>query len=221
MEAETQYNIPGTAPAMENPPANFERYYNYNVEPQNEQTPPPNGFVGGYQTNQPAGTYRQNPMPPQYNQPYGNPAMARQMPPPVQNQPPLQNVYKQATKFCKFCGQKIVADAVVCTHCGRQVEEFMRGPSQPAQNINCFVAPQQSVNPYGQMNVSRKSKTVALILAVIGGYLGLHRFYSGRVLSGLLYMFTGGLFMIGVIYDIIRIATDTFTDSSGYLIKKD
>ena len=27
------------------------------------------------------------------------------------------------TKFCKFCGEKIPEDAVMCTHCGRQVEE--------------------------------------------------------------------------------------------------
>lgn len=27
-------------------------------------------------------------------------------------------------KFCKFCGEKIPMDAVMCTHCGRQVEEL-------------------------------------------------------------------------------------------------
>ena len=26
--------------------------------------------------------------------------------------------------FCKFCGEKIPMDAVICTHCGRQVEEL-------------------------------------------------------------------------------------------------
>ena len=27
-------------------------------------------------------------------------------------------------KFCKFCGEKIPMDTVICTHCGRQVEEL-------------------------------------------------------------------------------------------------
>lgn len=27
-------------------------------------------------------------------------------------------------KFCKFCGKKIPFEAVVCTHCGKQVEEL-------------------------------------------------------------------------------------------------
>lgn len=41
---------------------------------------------------------------------------------------------EQPTKFCKFCGEIIPADAVVCTHCGRQVEELTRG--QPNLVIN-------------------------------------------------------------------------------------
>ena len=38
---------------------------------------------------------------------------------------------KQAkTKFCKHCGGTIPQDAVMCTHCGRQVEE-LAGAAQP------------------------------------------------------------------------------------------
>ena len=28
------------------------------------------------------------------------------------------------TKFCKHCGEKIPKDAVICTKCGRQVEQI-------------------------------------------------------------------------------------------------
>lgn len=28
------------------------------------------------------------------------------------------------TKFCKHCATKIPEDAIICTHCGRQVEEL-------------------------------------------------------------------------------------------------
>ena len=27
-------------------------------------------------------------------------------------------------KFCKYCGEKIPEDAVICTKCGRQVEQI-------------------------------------------------------------------------------------------------
>lgn len=42
------------------------------------------------------------------------------------------------TKFCKHCGGTIPQDAVMCTHCGRQVEE-LAGAAQPQvviQNTN-------------------------------------------------------------------------------------
>jgi TM2 domain-containing membrane protein YozV len=42
---------------------------------------------------------------------------------------------------------------------------------------------------------------VAWILLTFLGLLGIHRFYMGKWLSGIVYMLTGGLFAIGVIYD--------------------
>lgn len=39
-------------------------------------------------------------------------------------------------KFCKHCGGKIPKDAVLCTLCGRQVEEMSGGNSQPQVIIN-------------------------------------------------------------------------------------
>lgn len=60
--------------------------------------------------------------------------------------------------------------------------------------------------------VSRKSKTVALLLCIFSGLLGVHRFYVGKVGTGLLYLFTAGFFGIGWVIDIIRIATGSFKD---------
>jgi TM2 domain-containing membrane protein YozV len=47
------------------------------------------------------------------------------------------------------------------------------------------------------------------------GYLGVHRFYVGRIASGILWMFTGGLLGVGWVIDIIQIANGTFRDSDG------
>ena len=42
---------------------------------------------------------------------------------------------------------------------------------------------------------------IAWVLLTFLGIFGIHRFYQGKFLTGLLYLFTGGLLLIGVIYD--------------------
>lgn len=62
---------------------------------------------------------------------------------------------------------------------------------------------------------SDKSKTTALILCIFLGLFGVHNFYVGKIGKGILYLFTCGLFCIGWIVDIIKIATGSFTDNVG------
>ena len=52
----------------------------------------------------------------------------------------------------------------------------------------------------------RKDPQIILLLAAIGfaGVPGLHRFVLGQVGIGLLYLFTGGLLLIGTIVDIVK-----------------
>ena len=37
------------------------------------------------------------------------------------------------------------------------------------------------------------------------GFCGIHRFYNGRIITGLIWLFTGGLFLIGQIVDLFLI----------------
>ena len=66
---------------------------------------------------------------------------------------------------------------------------------------------------------SRKSQIVALILCLLFGILGVHYFYVGKIGMGLLYLFTGGLFGIGWIVDIIRIIAGIFRDKDGFYLR--
>lgn len=52
-----------------------------------------------------------------------------------------------------------------------------------------------------------KSTTITYLLWILGGFgvLGLHRFYLGRWVTGLIWLFTGGVFMIGAIVDLFLI----------------
>ncbi|MCK5780890.1 MAG: TM2 domain-containing protein [Psychrilyobacter sp.] len=73
------------------------------------------------------------------------------------------------------------------------------------------------------LQASDKSRSMALILCIIGfiGVAGIHRFYAGKVGTGILFLLTGGLFGLGTIYDLIKIATNTFTDALGNPITRD
>ena len=48
-----------------------------------------------------------------------------------------------------------------------------------------------------------KSKWVSFFLCLFFGVFGAHKFYEGRILMVILYIFTGGLVGIGVIIDLI------------------
>ena len=47
--------------------------------------------------------------------------------------------------------------------------------------------------------------SVAWVLLVFLGWLGLHRFYQGKIFTGILYVLTFGLFGIGVVYDVLTL----------------
>ena len=110
------------------------------------------------------------------------------------------------TKFCKHCGAKIPEKAVICTACGCQVEDIYNGAQIPQVVIN-------NTNTNTNTNINRNSgygrrarnKWVAFVLCLLLGFVGAHKFYEGRIGLGILYLFTGGLFGIGWIIDLIAI----------------
>jgi TM2 domain-containing membrane protein YozV len=67
--------------------------------------------------------------------------------------------------------------------------------------------------------LSEKNFWVTFLLAVFFGYLGFHRFYVGKIGTGILWILTVGLGGIGALVDILKIALGEFKDSDGEKIK--
>ncbi len=72
------------------------------------------------------------------------------------------------------------------------------------------------------MAISKKEKITALILAILGifGIAGIHRFYVGKIGTGILWLLTAGVFGIGTIVDIVMIANGDFRDKDEAFLKK-
>ncbi len=70
-----------------------------------------------------------------------------------------------------------------------------------------------------QDNKSQKSWVVALLLCFFLGGLGVHRFYVGKVGTGIVQLLTVGGFGIWVLIDFIIILVGSFSDSEGKTLK--
>lgn len=100
-------------------------------------------------------------------------------------------------KYCPKCGTALVDEAVVCTSCGCAV------PGQAGSAVG----------------VSPKSWVAALLLCFFLGGLGVHRFYVGKVGTGIVQLLTLGGFGIWALIDFIIIIVGSFKDSEGRVLK--
>ena len=69
------------------------------------------------------------------------------------------------------------------------------------------------------MEKSEKGFVPALILCILLGAFGAHRFYVGKPLTAILMILTLGGLSIWALIDLIVIATGNFKDSKGLKIK--
>ena len=67
-------------------------------------------------------------------------------------------------------------------------------------------------------NVSDKSRTVSLVLGLMLGVVGAHRFYVGKFGTGLLMLGTAGGLGIWYLIDNIMIASGGFRDAEGHRV---
>ena len=79
---------------------------------------------------------------------------------------------------CKFCGEKLVTQQVAAQQAAQQPAYQQPVYQQPAAQPNNGIDPNWPV----------KSKVAAGILGIFLGGLGIHKFYLGRVGSGIVYL---------------------------------
>jgi len=68
------------------------------------------------------------------------------------------------------------------------------------------------------METSEKNFVATLLLCLLLGGIGIHRFYVGKIGTGILQIVTLGGLGIWVLIDLIMIVIGKFTDKEGLLI---
>ena len=95
-------------------------------------------------------------------------------------------------QYCRSCAAVMSREAVACPKCG-------------APNASAVAA----------SGVSPKSRTVALLLCFFLSLFGAHRFYVGKIGTGILMIFTLAGLGIWALVDFIMIIVGSFTDKEG------
>jgi len=99
---------------------------------------------------------------------------------------------EMAMVFCRGCGKEIHESAFTCPSCG---------------------AP-QSIRTTA-VSATDKRILPAFLLCFFLGFLGVHRFYVGKIGSGIAQLLTFGGLGIWALVDLIILATGSFTDGDG------
>ena len=129
---------------------------------------------------------------------------------------------------CNHCGAPVRQGDSACPYCGA-VFEF----SQPMV-VNIYKQEKQAEKPPERPPVkppeirervvyvdrpvpavSGKKRSVSLILCLLLGTFGAHKFYERRYGMGLLYLFSYGLFGIGILVDLVCLVFGRPTDKQG------
>src|SRR5437868_9260108 len=106
----------------------------------------------------------------------------------------MSTAVSRPTKFCHACGNVIDAMAVVCPRCG-------------VMQHDAALALQ-----------SEKRILPAALLCFFLGVFGAHRFYAGKIGTGILELITVGGLGIWWLVDMILILTGSFRDGDGQKI---
>lgn len=97
--------------------------------------------------------------------------------------------------FCATCGEKMASSAAACPKCG--------APNSAAAG-----------------KVSKKEWLPTLLLCFFLGVFGFHRFYVGKVGTGVLQLLTFGGLGIWSFIDFIMIIIGSFKDAEGLPLKR-
>lgn len=103
--------------------------------------------------------------------------------------------------FCSNCGINLSThtNARYCPSCGEPIE------ANASRFSNPNITNTQTTHVHVHTGRGPFNKWITLLLLLFLGAFGGHKFYEGKIFLGILYLFTLGLFGIGLLFDFFII----------------
>ena len=107
---------------------------------------------------------------------------------------------------CKCCGatkyNKLNDTTYQCSYCGN-TEEIIQ------KKVETIIVKQVETTPQTNTQLAEKKEAfvqaiINLLIVLFAGWFGIHKFLKGRIFLGIVYIFTYGLFGVGIFIDSIK-----------------
>ena len=103
--------------------------------------------------------------------------------------------------YCPNCGSPVQPGSTFCPNCGSPLQN-------QTSNYDCQTAKEKE-----------DRWLIALVLCIVLGGFGIHRFYTGNTTTGILMLLTLGGCGIWALIDLIMIACNSYVDGNGQHLK--
>jgi TM2 domain-containing membrane protein YozV len=128
--------------------------------------------------------------------------------------------------FCRNCGKEVTGTSEFCSSCGARPlagKDFCQNCGVPVTPLTeiCTRCGARIAGPQAPY-VSQKSRLATTLLCMLPAFVavnGIHRFYLGKVGTGLAMLFTFGGLGVWTLIDFIMAISGSMKDSDGKLIR--
>jgi hypothetical protein len=117
---------------------------------------------------------------------------------------------QEVKMICNYCGSDVSPGMNFCAVCGAPLSSNGNYENTKNYNVNNF---------YTDFSYPYRNRWIAFFLCLFLGCIGAHRFYVGKIGTGIVWLLTAGLFGIGALVDLILILVGSFRDQAGYPLR--
>lgn len=127
---------------------------------------------------------------------------------------------------CPYCGAGRMPGDRYCAYCGSSFETDAKPQAKEPPVIHVHYhqetkteQPVRVERVYIPRTISPKKRWIALVLCLLLGNFGAHRFYLAKTGTGVLYLLTHGFGGIGTVIDFLALLLGSPRDKDGLLVK--